>query len=450
LLSGESRGLPKYAGDGLLAGSVNLQAPLEMRVSRVGADTRFEGIVALMRDAAGQRPAAAGLADRWAAPFLWAVLLLAAAAAAAWSVIDPARAVAVGVAVLIVTCPCALWLATPATLVAAASGLASRGVLLRRVAALETLAQVDTVFIDKTGTLSVDRPRLCGTLLHWPLAPALDASLALRQAASVARWSSHPLSASMVEAAGEFDDSAVWSEIEETPGAGLSASDALGRRWRLGSAVWVGDGVAGSDGAFGGGADQRVWLRCDDTVVASFEFSERLRPGAAQAIAALHADGVHVMLLSGDDEARTQAFAAAAGVDVAVGAASPEHKLGIVQAAQRAGSTVLMVGDGLNDAPVLAAANVSMAMGQGALTSRSVADAVIVSGEPGAIVDARRVARHTMRIVRQNLAWAAAYNAACIPLALAGALPPWAAGLGMATSSLLVMLNAQRAARAQR
>ena len=466
LLTGESRGLPKHAGDSLLAGSLNLQAPLEMRVSRVGSDTRFESIVALMRDAASQRPAVAGLADRWAAPFLWAVLLLAAAATAAWSVIDPARAVAVGVAVLIVTCPCALWLATPATLVAAASGLASRGVLLRRVGALEALAQVDTVFIDKTGTLSEDRPLLSVTLMHRAVPPVADVAQALQSAASLARWSSHPLCASIVEAAGEFDDRAGWHDITETPGAGLAARDAHGRCWRLGSAAWAGgtgsaSGAAGddTDGELGvdrdgddgneGGA-HRVWLRCDNTVVASFEFTERLRAGAAQAVAALHAEGLSVTLLSGDDEARTQAFAAAAGINTAVGAASPEHKLALVQAAQRAGSGVLMVGDGLNDAPVLAAANVSIAMGQGALASRSVADAVIVSGQPAAIVDARCVARRTMQIVRQNLAWAAAYNGACIPLALAGAMPPWAAGLGMAASSLLVMLNAQRAARAPR
>lgn len=479
LLSGESRGLPKHAGDSLLAGSLNTQAPLEMRVTRVGSDTRFESIVALMRDAAGQRPTVAGLADRWAAPFLWAVLLLAAAATAAWSLIDPARAVAVGVAVLIVTCPCALWLATPATLVAAASGLASRGVLLRRVAALEALAQVDTVFIDKTGTLSIDRPLLHATLIHRAVAPVVDAAQALQCAASLARWSSHPLcasiveAASVVEAAAEFDDHIVWRDVSETPGAGLAARDAQGRCWRLGSAAWAG-GVGDTGGATGSGAGgvagdgtaaanfrdagvdgddddgrkRRVWLRCDQTAVASFEFTERLRAGAAQAVAALHAEGLSVTLLSGDDEARTQAFAATAGIAIAIGVASPEHKLAHVQAAQRAGSLVLMVGDGLNDAPVLAAANVSMAMGQGALASRSVADAVIVSGEPAAIVDARQVALRTMQIVRQNLAWAAAYNVACIPLALAGALPPWAAGLGMAASSLLVMLNAQRAARA--
>jgi Cu2+-exporting ATPase len=438
LLTGESQAQAKRAGDGLLAASVNMAAPLEMRVERVGADTRQEAIVALMRQAMSQRPTIARVADRWAGPFLWTVLLLAAGAAAAWSVIDPTRAVWVAVSVLIVTCPCALSLATPATLVAAAAGLARRGVLLRRLDALEALAQVQQVFIDKTGTLTEDRAR-AGTLqIEIELGARLAPPDALRWAASLAGWSTHPLSAALASTAVGAVPPTAWAGVAEVAGAGLCATDGEGRVWRLGSAAWA--------GASGVGDADAVWLACDGRAQASFRFSEVPHRDAASAVQALRGDGLRVTLLSGDSAARALALAARIGIDDVVAPASPEQKLQTVRAAQARGIQVAMVGDGLNDAPVLAAANVSLAMGHGALAARHGSDAVIVSGNPGGIVEARATAKLAMRIVKQNLAWAAAYNLACIPLAMAGYLPPWAAGLGMAASSLFVVLNAQRAA----
>jgi Cu2+-exporting ATPase len=216
--------------------------------------------------------------------------------------------------------------------------------------------------------------------------------------------------------------------------------DRQGREWRLGSAVWVGAGAVG---------EAAVWLGCQGQAVAAFEISDRLRPGAADAVRALRDDGLRVSLLSGDRPDRVRALSArlGLGIDDAIGGATPEAKLAAVAAAQGRGECVLMIGDGVNDAPVLARADVSLAMGQGALVARSQADAVVTSDRLHDIVRARRRARFAMRLVRQNLAWAAAYNAVCIPLALAGTLPPWAAGLGMAGSSLLVTLNALRAGR---
>jgi Cu2+-exporting ATPase len=434
LLTGESIPRAKRAGDTLLAGSINSAAPLEMRAERVGADTRFEAIAALTREALAARPAGAALADRWAGPFLWGVLLVAATAGAAWSVIDPARALPVVAAVLVVTCPCALWLATPATLVAAAGGLARRGVLLRRVGALETLARAERVFIDKTGTLTEDRPQLEGVQVR-PAAGWLGADEALARAAALAQWSTHPLSAALAaHARGAVE---AWHDVDEHPGLGLSARDGGGRRWQLGSAPWV--GAPGSDAG-------AVWLACDGVPVAAFRFRESAREGAAAAVRQLRALGLAPTLLSGDDADRAHALAAEVHIDDVVAPASPEAKLAAVHGAQRNGATVAMVGDGLNDAPVLAAADVSLAMGHGALAAREGADAVIVSGRPASVVDAVATARRTLAIVRQNLVWSVGYNAACIPLAVAGWLPPWAAGLGMAASSLLVIVNAQRAA----
>jgi Cu2+-exporting ATPase len=430
LLTGEAHAVDKAAGAAVVAGSINIGAPVLMRIERVGNDTRLEAIVALMRSAVAQRPDIARLADRWAGPFLWAVLLLAAGAAAVWSVVDPSRAVWVAVSVLIVTCPCALSLAAPATLVAAAGGLARRGVLVQRLDALERLAATTRLFIDKTGTLTDERPVLAEMKVFEEVGDARAI------AASLAVWSRHPLAQAL--AVGDVPVDRSWTDRQEVAGQGLSARDALGVEWRLGSASWSG-GPAGSE--------WQVFLSRAGRPVAAFRFDESLREGAAEAVAALRSDGVRVTLLSGDASGRAERMAARLGIAEVIGGASPEAKLAAVAAAQRQGEVVTMVGDGINDAPVLARADASLAMGQGALVARSQADAVLTGNRPLDIVLARRVARRSVAIVRQNIAWAAIYNAACIPLALIGWLPPWAAGLGMASSSLFVVLNALRAGR---
>ncbi len=436
LLSGESLPVDKRVGDTLVAGSLNLQAPVLMELHGLGADTRYESIVRLMRSALTQRPTQLRLADRAAGPFLWGVLLLAAGAALVWSWIDPARAVWVAVSVLIVTCPCALSLAAPSAWLAATGLLARRGVLLARLDLLETLAQVDTVVMDKTGTLTEDRMRLGKT---WP--PSPDAHV-LTMLQALARQSLHPYARAAEEAARErLGEGAVpmppLHEVREHRGQGMEAQDAQGRRWRLGAAGWAGELPAELPSA-------QLLLTCDDAMVLALQFEEALRPDAEAAVQALHALGLRVELLSGDRPGRVQAVARAAGIARALGGATPEGKLAHVEALQAKGRKVLMLGDGINDAPVLARADASVAMGQGALIARTQADAVLLSGRLSELARMRGLALKTRRVIRQNLAWSAVYNAACIPLALAGWLPPWAAGIGMAGSSLLVILNALR------
>jgi len=438
LLTGESRPVAKTSGDAVVAGSVNLQSPVVMRVDRVGPDTRYEAIVALMRAARTQRPAMLASADRWAAPFLWAVLLLAAAAGAAWSVIDPSRAVWVVVSVLIVTCPCALSLAAPSALLAAAGAMGRRGLLLRRLDAIQSLAQAQTLFVDKTGTLTEGRLRCVEVLRLDGSHPATIEQLQ-SVAASLAAWSNHPLASALREAFQPGDVS--WHDVHEVPGQGLEGIDGNRCRWRLGAAAWA--GAQAADNAHG----VQTCLSRDGHPLARFEFDERLRDDAVAAVRALQGDGVRVCLLSGDDPGRAQRIASTLGLASAAGAMTPDDKLAAVRAAQQNGEIVAMLGDGINDAPVLAQADVSFAMGEGALVARTQADGVLVSNQLGDIVRARALARKTLRIVRQNFAWAAVYNAACVPLALAGWLPPWAAGLGMATSSLFVVLNSLRLSR---
>ena len=424
LLTGESRPVAKSAGDSAVGGSLNVTAPVVMRVERVGAGTRAAQIAALMRDALTRRPEVMRAADRIAAPFLAAVLLLALGAAAWWWPIDPSRALWVAVSVLVVTCPCALSLATPSALLAATSGMAKRGVLLRRIEAIETLARVRHVMLDKTGTVTEAQP----VLLR-------DAPPIADMAASLAAWSTHPLSRALVAARPQAP-AVAWRDVREVPGCGLEGADAQGQRWRLGSAAWLGTGEP-CDLAFG----------IKGHALATFAFDEALRSDAASTVHALRAEGLAVTLLSGDSPQRVARLAARLGLLQAIDSATPERKLAVLREAQARGDVVAMVGDGINDAPVLAQADVSFAMPQGAQIARTTADAVLLSGRLGDVVQAMHLARRTVRVMRQNLAWAALYNAAGVPLAISGLLPPWAAGLGMAASSLVVVLNALRLSR---
>lgn len=448
LLSGESMPVAKNPGDTVVAGSINLAAPLVMRVERVGADTRHEAIVALMREASTQRPPSVRAADALAGPFMGGVLLLAAGAALAWSFIDPSRAVWVAVSVLIVTCPCALSLATPSVLLAATGALARRGVLLQRLDALEDLAMIDTVVFDKTGTLSEDRLAVEG-LFRRSSAPLDDAALR-RHAASLAAWSTHPVARALTLAAGDEAPVVTWSDVTETAGHGLEARNAAGRRFRLGRREWV---LGGSDPApwNGGPSDtgerSEVWFGPLGDPWVRFDIGESLRADAVATVERLRAEGLSLAILSGDRPARVAVLAARLGLTDWHGGARPEDKLSALAALQAQGRRVAMVGDGLNDGPVLARADVSFAFAHGSPLSRLHADAVLLSPRLADVADARQLARRARLVIRQNLAWAAVYNLVCIPLALAGWLPPWAAGIGMAVSSLAVVLNALRVGR---
>ena len=450
LLTGESRPVDRDTGSLVMAGSHNLVNPVVMRVERLGGDTRYERIVALMQKAMSERPSWVRLADQIAVPFLWGVLLLAVAAAGVWMFIDPAHAIWIAVSVLIVTCPCALSLAAPSAMVAAAGALARRGVLVQRFDAFEALAKADTVVFDKTGTLTDDR-------LHLNHVHALGAASSdlLVRAGALAAYSRHPLSQALaraVQTASSRDDAVLptWADVRETSGAGLEALDEQGGRWRMGSAAWA--GVSDDEAlALGFRLDAvqspRVWLRGPAGQVAGFDIEEALRPDSAQAVKDLQALGLNVIVLSGDLHERVHLLARQLGLNAAHAEARPEDKLAVVARAQQTGHRVVVVGDGINDAPVLARADASFAMGHGAALAQARADFIVLGSHPSDVVRALSLARRTMRVVRQNLGWAVAYNAASVPLAVMGWLPPWLAGLGMASSSLFVVLNALRLGR---
>lgn len=425
LLTGESAPVAKAPGDAVVAGSINLDGPLVVDVQRVGEDTTAQGIVRLMQQAQSQRPFAHGLLDRVAAGFTAVVLLLALGAGIAWWWVEPSRAVAVAVAVLIVTCPCALTLAAPAAWLTASGALARRGLLLADLSVLERLCRVDTVVFDKTGTLSEDRLLL---RRHW--AQGADADALLAVARSLAALSRHPHAQALADGA----PAGTWHDVREVAGRGVEARDATGQLWRLGAPGWVSAAPEPAARLAFGRGDCVLWL----------DLAEAPRADAAEAVHALKGQGRRVRLLSGDQREAVANMAARLDIAHWQGGATPEAKLAAVRGWQAAGERVLMVGDGINDAPVLAAADVRIAMGQGAMLARSAADALLVSNRLMAIPQALALAQKTRRVLRQNLAWAALYNLACVPLALMGLLPPLAAGIGMAASSLFVVLNAQR------
>lgn len=436
LLTGESKPLLRATGDAVVAGSHCLDGSLLLRVERTGAATRFAAIVQLMEQASAHKPRLARAADRIAGPFLLAVLLAAAAAGAWWWPQDPAHAIGIAVAVLIVTCPCALSLATPAATLASAAALARRGVLVRRLDALERGASIDTVVFDKTGTLTEDR--LQAQLLACR--PDADPARALALAGALASRSLHPASRAVSALAGPAPRRV--DAVQEVAGQGLRGtvhgpggrSEAL----RLGSATFC--GTLDHDGSQVHLADGRGWL-------ASFSLAEALRGDAQAAVISLRADGMQVQLLSGDRDEPVARLAARTGITQAHAQQTPEAKLERVRKLQQCGRRIAMVGDGLNDGPVLACADLSVAMGSAVPLAQARADVVVQGGRLALVPALLRHTRRTRTIVRQNLAWAALYNAVCVPLALAGAMPPWLAGLGMAASSLLVVANSARLAR---
>lgn len=456
LLTGESTPVPRGVGAAVIAGSYNLLAPVEVQVEGLGAHTRFAEIVGLMESASTQKPRLAQLADRIARPFLVAVLLAAALAAVWWWPSDPGHAVMVAVAVLIVTCPCALSLATPVAMLTAAGTLARHGVLVRNLQGLEALAAVDTFVFDKTGTVTADRM----VVRSVTPAPGVCKQEALSMAAALARRSRHPVSRAVLEAAlaeGGSDDSR-WQvrDVTEEAGRGMHGEvrDALladpspWQRLCLGSLREAETGV-------GEGPSQgpEVFLSLvapdgGETIVARFGLSEFVRPDAAAAVQALQAEGGSVCLLSGDRQGAAQAVAEQVGIHKVLADCRPQDKLHALREWQSQGRKVAMVGDGLNDGPVLAGAHVSFAFGRSVPLAQSQADFVVVGECLERVVQTVALARRTLKTIRQNLAWAAGYNAISVPLAWVGWMPAWLAGLGMALSSLWVVLNSARLARA--
>jgi len=476
LLTGESVPASVRAGETVPGGALVAGAPIRIEVLRTVEASTLSLIGELVDRGAAERPAAVRLADRIARVFVASLLVVAAATFALWWRIDPARAPEIAIAVLVVSCPCALSLATPAALAAATGRLLRGRVLVTRGHALETIARVTDVVFDKTGTLTAGEPELAE--MRTGEGTSRDAALGL--AAALEAGSDHPHARALRRAAAERlpelaarSASLPFEDIEHVPGAGVGATLPAGPGQdaacvlRLGSAVWCGidEAVAArwralagegaerasevflSRRAAGGTAPGNAPARATDGMVdilARFALRDPVRPGAAALVSALREHGCRVHLLSGDREPAAREVAARVGIEAVRAEASPEDKREAVRCLQRDGARVLMIGDGINDAPVMALADVSFALGRATDLARTAADAVSLADGLEAVAETLAVARSTARVIRQNLTWALGYNALAIPLTALGLVPPWAAAVGMAASSVAVSANALR------
>ena len=431
MLTGEPTPQVRVVGDELAAGSVNLDGLIEMTVTRTGNDTTLGTISRLSERARYARPTFVTLADRIASVIVVALLVVAVAVAVYWSIADADRAFVITLSVLVVTCPCALALATPAAFAAAGSRLAQLRLLVTNGNAIESLSRATLAIFDKTGTLTMGRPQITAVFV---LDNAWTEHDCRRIAAALEHASTHPLA----RAFGMPGPLPAVSGYSIEVGHGVSGL-IDGREWRLGNAAWVGGGVAATDGA-----STQVFLGVDDMPVAWFELADELRPDAPDTLAALRRLGLDIALVSGDSRSAVAAVATTLGIEDVHFECTPQQKLAVIEAAQRRGHRVVMIGDGINDAPVLAGADTSVAPAHGALLAQTNADVIMIGDSLRPLTTAVEMSRRTMRIVRQNLAWAIVYNTLALPLAAAGLVPPWAAAIGMSTSSLVVVMNALR------
>ena len=448
LVTGESRPQPVSAGSLLQAGTLNLNGPLQIEVIAAASDSFLAEMTRMMEAAESGRSAHRRIADRAARLYAPVIHLTALATFGGWMLAtgDAHRAITTAIAVLIITCPCALGLAVPMVQVVAARRLFERGIMIKDGGALERLAEVDRVIFDKTGTLTADMPKLVG-------GPSIEPRL-LALAAALASRSRHPY-AQAIAAAGrtgaaatdvtraDARDITAPTDLQEYPGAGLEGR-IEGRPYRLGRPDWA---VSASAGALSTAADEetssQVILSEDGHLLAGFRFETPLRPGGREAIAALQSKGIPVEILSGDREDAVQKLALSLGVPYRAGV-SPADKVAHVASLEAQGEKVLMVGDGLNDTPALASAHVSMAMASAADVGRNAADIVLLRDDLSAVPEALAVATAASRLVRQNLALAVVYNLLAVPIAVLGFVTPLVAAVAMSVSSLLVVGNALR------
>jgi Cu2+-exporting ATPase len=438
LLTGESRPIEKRLGDRVLAGSVNLDQPMEIEVTGVGDDTVLSQIVRLVERVQLDKPRLTRLSDRVATGFVIAVLCLAVVVGMYWWHQDPSKWLAVTVSVLVITCPCALSLAMPTAQTTASNTLASLGIIATAGDALERLARVDHMVFDKTGTLTLGEISLSEVRMQSNL-PRSDG---LSIAAALEAFSQHPLAKSVISSARGLPHK-LASQVVVEPGGGVSGL-VDGKRYHLGKPEYV-LARTGTRNVPMSSGDHTVVLLADDAEVhGEFLFTDHLRNDASETIRAFAQSGIRLALYSGDHAGPVNRIAGQLAIHEHASGLTPEQKLSKLRDLQANGNTVAMVGDGINDAPVLSAAQVSIAMGGGTDLARTNADFVLLNDRLYTLVQAFGLAKRTMRVVRQNIAWALAYNLLALPAAAVGMVPPWLAALGMSASSLLVVGNALR------
>ncbi|WP_342058704.1 heavy metal translocating P-type ATPase [Aeromonas sp. OTU364] len=434
MLTGEQLPLLKQAGDPVFAGTISTDAPLEIRVSHPIEESRLAQIMRLQDSALDDKPAIAQLADVLSRHFILVLLLIAAAVWTFWHFHSPERAFWVTLSVLVATCPCALSLATPTALTSATAHLTRSGILLRRGHVLDVLTRANRIVMDKTGTLTTGNISLVGV---QPLAElGEDECLAIARALEA--YSEHPIARAF---RGKGADDAVLpaaSEVTPVIGHGIQGRIA-GRHYRIGSARWL--GLAAEQEATQG---LSIYLADETGPLARFTLADTLRADAGALIQAFKAAGLQTTILTGDSSPQADAVARELGVDELVKGVTPDGKLAYLKAREAAGEISIMVGDGINDAPVLAGAHASFAMAGGTDLAKNSADAILLADDLSRLLAARALALRTRRIIQENFAWSIGYNLLVLPLAASGWLPPYLAAAGMSLSSLIVVTNSMR------
>lgn len=455
MISGESLPVARNIGDRLIGGSMNFDGALEYRATSLGAESVLGQMLRMMEEAQSSKAPMQRLADRVSAVFVPVVLGLALAAFAIWALVDHdlSRAFAIAVAVLVIACPCAMGLAVPAALTVAIGRSAQLGILFKGGESVERLARVDTVLLDKTGTLTEGKPKI---VQAQPVNLSEEELLTL--AASLEHGSEHPLARAVTEHARSKGIQLLPAQnFKAIPGRGVSAR-IDGRLTAAGSKSFLIElGIAGMDDSEAGHGPESATLlhfAVDGRYAGWLAAQDTPRAGAAEAVAAMLRMGLHVAIVTGDTAAAAKTGAHSVGIDDVYAGLLPSEKLAKIHELQAAGHTVAMVGDGINDAAALAAADAGLAVGTGTDLAREAGDAILLRGEPQQIVTALKLARQTLRVMRQNLGWALAYNVLGIPIAAGLLYPliglllnPAVAAAAMAFSSISVLGNSLRLKR---
>ena len=437
LLTGESVPLLKKVGSNLIGGTVNIESPLVMSVEKLGDSTILSGIIRLLERAQSEKPNLARLVDKVAVWFVSILLLIATIVFTTWSYLSPSDAFWITLSVLVVTCPCALSLATPVALTAATGALTEKGVLTTRGHALETLAKITHIVFDKTGTLTHGRLKVSEIQLLGSENKSQVESLA----AGIEANSEHPI-AQAITALSEKPE--FFLKLISESGKGVEGIY-KNQRYRLGTHDYVASLVGNSEQYSSQHCTTtQIFLGREGEWLASFTLVDEIRKEAREVIQKLKEQGLTVSLLSGDGQFAVDNVAQNLSITNAIGGLLPENKLQHLQSLQAQGDIVAMVGDGVNDAPVLASANVSLAMGSGSQLAQASADMVLLSENLEQLPTAVEISRRMQSIIKQNFSWAIGYNLVALPLAAMGLVLPWMAAIGMSMSSLLVVLNALR------
>lgn len=435
MLTGEQLPLLKQAGDAVYAGTINTDAPLEIRVSHRIEESRLAQIMRLQDHALDDKPAIAQMADVLSRHFILVLLFIAAGVWTFWHFHQPEQAFWVTLAVLVATCPCALSLATPTALTSATARLTRAGILLRRGHVLDVLTRANRIVMDKTGTLTTGNISLTST----ETLGNLDEARSLAIARALEAYSEHPIARAFRSNAA--DDAVLLAASKVTPVIGHGIEGVIeGRHYRLGSARWLGISDAHEAQADG----LVIYLADEDRALARFLLTDTLRPDAKALIQAFKAAGLKTTILTGDSSAQADEVARELGVDELVKGVTPDGKLAYLKEHEAHGDISIMVGDGINDAPVLAGAHASFAMAGGTDLAKNSADAILLADDLSRLLDARALALRTRKIIKENFAWSIGYNLLVLPLAASGWLPPYVAAAGMSLSSLIVVTNSMR------